>query len=53
MAYDQLREDPLLVFEMWAACKVRWQEMLGIPAATVAKILASKPAISLPGGGNR
>ncbi|CAE7206203.1 CACNA1H, partial [Symbiodinium necroappetens] len=50
MAYDQLREDPLLAFEMWAACKVRWQEKLGIPAATVAKILASKPAISLPGG---
>ncbi|CAE7394888.1 unnamed protein product [Symbiodinium microadriaticum] len=50
MAYDQLRADPLLAFEMWAACKVRWQEKLGIPAATVAKILASKPAISLPGG---
>ena len=50
MAYDQLRADPLLAFEMWAACKLRWQDKLGIPAATVAKILASKPAISLPGG---
>ena len=50
MAYDQLCADPLLAFEMWAACKVRWQEKLGIPAATVAKILASKSAISLPGG---
>ena len=50
MAYDQLCADPLLAFEMWAACKVRWQEKLGVPAATVAKILASKPAVSLPGG---
>ena len=35
---------------MWAACKVRWQDKLGVPAATVAKIMASKPAIFLPGG---
>ena len=35
---------------MWAACKVRWQDKLGVPAATVAKIMASRPAISLPGG---
>ena len=49
-AHDQLRADPLLAFEMWAACKVRWQDKLGVPAATVAKIMASRPAISLPGG---
>ncbi|CAE7739547.1 unnamed protein product, partial [Symbiodinium microadriaticum] len=50
MALDQLRADPLQAVEMWAACKVRWQDKLGVPAATVAKIMASKPAISLPGG---
>ena len=49
-AHDQLRADPLQAFEMWAACKVRWQDKLGVPAATVAKIMASRPAISLPGG---
>ncbi|CAE7442725.1 XRN1 [Symbiodinium microadriaticum] len=53
MALDQLRADPLLAVEMWAACKVRWQDKLGVPAATVAKIMASKPAISLPGGADR
>ena len=52
MAYDQLRADPLLAFEMWAACKVRWQEKLGIPAATVAKNFGLK-ARHLPSGGNR
>ena len=30
-AHDQLRADPLQAFEMWAACKVRWQDKLGVP----------------------
>ncbi|CAE7222897.1 unnamed protein product, partial [Symbiodinium necroappetens] len=46
VVYDKLRGSPLLAFEMWAACKVRWQEKLGVPTATVVKILASKPTIS-------
>ena len=50
VVYETLRGSPLAAFEMWAACRVRWQERLRVSRETVMQILASKPRSPSPGG---
>ena len=42
--HEALQDNPLIAFEVWAACRVRWQEQLKAPTETVLQILDNKPS---------
>ena len=48
--HEALQDNPLIAFEVWAACRVRWQEQLKAPTETVLQILDNKPSPRSSGG---